>query len=316
MFQYLEETISRCFNHVFKKVCMLGVKLICSSNFDVVSPKISFNPKYYLFFKVTFQYYNTIYCSFKLFFSIKSYESNYVKYIFLVKNCIDAIDETPIDAHIPQDQQIPLYDRKTNTMWNVMCACSFDMRFTSVKSGWEGIADDSRVLLECISNPGNKFSLPTGVDVSSMLYVFICVMYNRSMCGGVGVVFLSRSHNHVIMGVDGRRYEVNVWLLACVGVVRTLSLLDVKDMRITLTAMEFVSIYMLKKEPKNGSCVGDLIKDNMALDGVKNRMSEMRKTGIGEKRKTGDEFIESSGSVAIINVPVPDVGTASSEDVA
>ena len=45
----------------------------------------------------------------------------------MLKNCIGTIDGTHVDAHTPQDQQITFCDRKTNTTWNVMCACSFDM---------------------------------------------------------------------------------------------------------------------------------------------------------------------------------------------
>ncbi|KAG5553338.1 hypothetical protein RHGRI_011268 [Rhododendron griersonianum] len=41
-----------------------------------------------------------------------------------------------------------------------MAACSFDMRFTYVLSGWEGIANDSRVFLECVNNPAMGFPKP------------------------------------------------------------------------------------------------------------------------------------------------------------
>ncbi|KAL4011963.1 hypothetical protein IC575_029030 [Cucumis melo] len=41
-----------------------------------------------------------------------------------------------------------------------MCVCSFDMLFTYVMSGWEGSANDSRILQECIKNPENKFPMP------------------------------------------------------------------------------------------------------------------------------------------------------------
>ena len=38
-----------------------------------------------------------------------------------------------------------------------MCACSFDMSFMYVMSGWEELANDSCILIECIKNPENKF---------------------------------------------------------------------------------------------------------------------------------------------------------------
>ncbi|XP_056689106.1 uncharacterized protein [Spinacia oleracea] len=44
---------------------------------------------------------------------------------------------------------------------NVMCACSFDMRFTFVMVGWEGTANDSRIFWETITNrEESKFPMP------------------------------------------------------------------------------------------------------------------------------------------------------------
>ena len=34
------------------------------------------------------------------------------------------------------------------------------MNFTYVLSGWEGTANDSRVLAECVNNPAMKFPMP------------------------------------------------------------------------------------------------------------------------------------------------------------
>ncbi|XP_026398758.1 uncharacterized protein LOC113294584 [Papaver somniferum] len=42
----------------------------------------------------------------------------------------------------------------------VLCACSFDMLFTFVYTGWEGTANDARVLMDAISNEENKFPMP------------------------------------------------------------------------------------------------------------------------------------------------------------
>ncbi|XP_050939356.1 L10-interacting MYB domain-containing protein-like [Cucumis melo] len=75
-------------------------------------------------------------------------------------DCIGAIDGTHVAASIPQNEQIPFRGRKTNTTWNIMCVCSFDMLFTYFMSGWEGSANDSRILQECIKNPENKFPMP------------------------------------------------------------------------------------------------------------------------------------------------------------
>ncbi|XP_024030907.1 uncharacterized protein LOC21389132 [Morus notabilis] len=41
-----------------------------------------------------------------------------------------------------------------------MAACSFDMLFTYVNTGWEGSAADSRVLTEILRNPDDPFVAP------------------------------------------------------------------------------------------------------------------------------------------------------------
>ncbi|XP_059638654.1 protein ALP1-like [Cornus florida] len=82
------------------------------------------------------------------------------KYFPFFQNCIGAIDGTHIHANVPASSQIPYRERKSDTTQNVMAICSFDMKFTYVVAGWEGSANDSRVLLETIFDPTMNFSLP------------------------------------------------------------------------------------------------------------------------------------------------------------
>lgn len=108
----------------------------------------------------------------------------------MFQNCIGAIDGTHVNARTSHDNQIPFCGRKVDTTWNVMWACSFDMQFTYVMSGWEGIANDARVFTESISDAANQFPTPTGgiyciynnlVDLISFLLFFHstnkCVYY-------------------------------------------------------------------------------------------------------------------------------------------
>ncbi|KAF7126536.1 hypothetical protein RHSIM_Rhsim11G0185300 [Rhododendron simsii] len=76
------------------------------------------------------------------------------------KDCVGAIDGTHISASVPASDQIPYRGKHTVTTQNVMAACSFNMRFTYVLSGWEGTANDSRVFLECVNNPAMGFPKP------------------------------------------------------------------------------------------------------------------------------------------------------------
>ncbi|KAK2656264.1 hypothetical protein Ddye_009316 [Dipteronia dyeriana] len=51
-------------------------------------------------------------------------------------------------------------DRKVQVTQNIICACSFDMMFTFVFTGWEGTANDSRVFSDAIGRQENGFPHP------------------------------------------------------------------------------------------------------------------------------------------------------------
>ena len=57
-----------------------------------------------------------------------------------------AIDGTHIQAHVPSHQQGPYRNRKGTISQNVLAGCSLDMYFFYVCPGWEGSANDARVL--------------------------------------------------------------------------------------------------------------------------------------------------------------------------
>ena len=57
-----------------------------------------------------------------------------------------AIDGTHISASTPSGRTTAFIDRQSDITQNVMCACNFDIQFTYVPSGWEGSANDSRVM--------------------------------------------------------------------------------------------------------------------------------------------------------------------------
>ncbi|XP_042496276.1 uncharacterized protein LOC122075350 [Macadamia integrifolia] len=76
----------------------LSLETIMPPNFDVVPPEITNNPKYYPYFK----------------------------------DCICAIDGTHISAIVRRLEETRYRNRKGMITQNVMCACSFDMRFTFV----------------------------------------------------------------------------------------------------------------------------------------------------------------------------------------
>ena len=45
-----------------------------------------------------------------------------------------------------------------------MCACDFDMKFTFACVRWEGLAYDTRILLNCLNKKSDNFpKLPLGL---------------------------------------------------------------------------------------------------------------------------------------------------------
>ncbi|XP_026384805.1 protein ALP1-like [Papaver somniferum] len=122
-FQHSGETISRYFNEVLRAIMELSKELIKPPSFSETPAEILNNSKYFPWFK----------------------------------DCIGAIDGTHIKVIVPLAQQTPYFDRKGNISQNVMAICSFDLKFTYIYAGWEGSANDSRILWEALSNRSLMF---------------------------------------------------------------------------------------------------------------------------------------------------------------
>ena len=71
-----------------------------------------------------------------------------------------AIDGTHITAIVPLRSQNAYRGRKTVVTQNVMAACSFDMKFTFVYTGWERSAHDSRIFVDAVTSPTATFPHP------------------------------------------------------------------------------------------------------------------------------------------------------------
>lgn len=80
------------------------------------------------------------------------------KYAPYFENCIGALDGTHIPVWVPMEQQAPYRNRKSFLSTNVLAACTFDLRFCYIYSGWEGSANDQRVLQDAMDRGG--FNVP------------------------------------------------------------------------------------------------------------------------------------------------------------
>jgi hypothetical protein len=58
---------------------------------------------------------------------------------------LGALDGTHIHASVPASDRARYRNRKGDISQNVLAACTFDMRFCYVLSGWEGSAADSHI---------------------------------------------------------------------------------------------------------------------------------------------------------------------------
>ena len=70
------------------------------------------------------------------------------------------IDGTHVIAVVPTEKYIPYFGRKGYPIQNVMAACDFDMLFTFVLPGWEGVAHTTSIFLDIIRKQSNNFLHP------------------------------------------------------------------------------------------------------------------------------------------------------------
>ena len=75
------------------------------------------------------------------------------------EDCLGAIDGTHIAAFVPEDAQARYRDRKGQISQNVLAACTFDLCFCYVLSGWEGSAAVSRIFEDARLH---DFAIPPG----------------------------------------------------------------------------------------------------------------------------------------------------------
>ncbi|XP_035836775.1 uncharacterized protein LOC118484848 [Helianthus annuus] len=74
---------------------------------------------------------------------------------------VGALDGTLIHGVIPTSKQDLYGGRgKGDCYQNVLAICDFNMIFTFVVAGWEGVTHDARILSETLSDPNAPFSSP------------------------------------------------------------------------------------------------------------------------------------------------------------
>ena len=92
------------------------------------------------------------------------------------KDCQGSIDGTHLDAFCPDDAVKRYRNRKGGISQNVLAACSQDMRFTYILSGWEGSASDGYIFDDARQSnltvpPGRYFLADAGFSSCNVLLV-------------------------------------------------------------------------------------------------------------------------------------------------
>nr|KAJ0213764.1 hypothetical protein LSAT_V11C400162190 [Lactuca sativa] len=127
MYRRSRSTTSRCFHRVLRSIIAIEGLYIHQPTCDVVPREIQESTRFYPFFK----------------------------------DCIGAIDGTHVRVHVP-NRDAPRYrGRKGYPTINVLAACTFDLKFTYVLTGWEGTASDSRIIKNAFTR-NDKLIIPSG----------------------------------------------------------------------------------------------------------------------------------------------------------
>nr|KAJ0214210.1 hypothetical protein LSAT_V11C400219020 [Lactuca sativa] len=127
MYPRSRSTRSRCFHRVLRSIIAIESLYIQQPTGDVVPREIQESRRFYPFFK----------------------------------DCIGAIDGTHVRVHVP-NRDAPRYrGRKGYPTINVLVACTFDLKFTYVLTGWEGTASDSRIIKNAFTR-NDKLLIPSG----------------------------------------------------------------------------------------------------------------------------------------------------------
>ena len=106
------------------------------------------------------------------------------KFFPFFEGCLGAVDGTHIDAFVPSEDTPRYRNRKGGVSQNVFAACTFDLRFCYVLSGWEGSAADGRIFedahrLDFAVPPGSYYLADLGFAVCNALMVpFRSVRYH------------------------------------------------------------------------------------------------------------------------------------------
>lgn len=123
------------------------------------------------------------------------------------KDAIGAIDGTHLNCHPSLEEREASRDRKGGVTQNCLAACSFDLRFTFIYSGWEGSVSDSFLFHEArktsLPIPPGKFYLADAgfPGCLSLMIPYRGVRYHLAEWGRAGLRWVVSSNVIYIFGI-------------------------------------------------------------------------------------------------------------------
>jgi hypothetical protein len=140
--------------------------------------------------------------------SIPSEIRENLKFFPFFKDCIGAIDESHISVHVPADECARFHNRKGTLSQNILAACTFDLQFAYILSGWEGSASDGAIFEyargENFTVPAGKYYLANaGFPICDALLVpYRGVQYHLCEWEVVGKRYIFHLHWHILELTD------------------------------------------------------------------------------------------------------------------
>lgn len=128
-----QSTTSRCFHRVLRSIISIEDRYLQQPTGHVVPKEIQEKKRFYPYFK----------------------------------DCVGAIDGTHVRVRVPNKDAPRYRGRKGYPTVNVLAACTFDLKFTYVLTGWEGTASDSRIIKNALTR-NDKLFIPEG-NVSNQI---------------------------------------------------------------------------------------------------------------------------------------------------
>ncbi|CAN1153811.1 hypothetical protein LINPERPRIM_LOCUS14948, partial [Linum perenne] len=89
--------------------------------------------------------------------------SSRILIIYVLQNCLGALDGTHVKVHAIIADQPRYRNRKGKVSINVLAVCNRDCEFMYYLAGWEGFAHDGMVLRDALSRP-NGLRVPKGIS--------------------------------------------------------------------------------------------------------------------------------------------------------